>query len=79
MSLDRASSPSSTTLLWGYVRFEEEVAVRGDFRGLEFLLVLEVLVEGRPMFVDEELTSLPLVGRPRLLVESMGRRAAPKG
>lgn len=53
--------------------------MRGDLRDVEFLLVLEALVEGRPIFVDEELTSLPLVGRPRPLVKSMDRRAAPRG
>lgn len=53
--------------------------MRGDLRDVEFLLVLEALVEGRPIFVDEELASLPLVGRPRLLVKSMDRRAAPRG
>lgn len=79
MSLERASSPSSTVLLWGYVRLEDEVAVRGDLREVEFLLVLEALVEGRPIFVDEELASLPLVGRPRVLLKSMDRRAAPRG
>lgn len=53
--------------------------MRGDLRDVEFRLVLEVLVDGRPIFVDEELASLPLVGRPRLLVKSMDRRAAPRG
>jgi len=58
---------------------EDEVAVSGDLRDVEFLLMLEALVEGRPIFVVEELASLPVVGRPRLLVKSMDRRAAPRG
>lgn len=53
--------------------------MRGDLRDVEFLLLLEALVDGRPILVDEELASLPLVGRPRVLAKSMDRRAAPRG
>lgn len=67
------ASPSSLVLLLlgGYVRPEDEVAVWLELFDIEVLLVLELLVDGRPVIGFPLVTVLPLFRRPCLLCASI--------